>query len=72
MKRASRRSIRDSKETKKRFETAARFLEDLAVHADSDEEKQQFQAMARNFRLAVKGKPKSRKRSKGESPANPK
>ena len=72
MKRASRPSIRDSKETAKQFETAARLLEDLAIHADNDEEKREFLAMARNFRLADRGKPKSPKRYKGESAANPK
>jgi hypothetical protein len=66
-----RQSIRDSKETTDQSETTARFLEDLAVHADSDNEKQQFLAIARNFRLAVQSKPTSPKRSKGESPANP-
>jgi hypothetical protein len=64
----TRKSIRDSKETAKQSETAARFMEDLAVHADSDNEKQQLLAIARNFRLAVHNKPTSPKRSKGESP----
>jgi hypothetical protein len=67
----TRQSIRDSEETAKQSETAARFLEDLAVHADSDNEKQQLLAIARNFRLAVYKKPKSPKRSKGESAARP-
>jgi hypothetical protein len=54
MKRASRQSIRDSKETAKQSETAARFLEDLAVHADNDEERQRCLAAAKHFRLAAK------------------
>jgi hypothetical protein len=38
MKRASRQSIRNSKETTDQSETAAQFLKDLAVHADDNEE----------------------------------
>jgi hypothetical protein len=50
MERPSRRSLLDSKES----ETAARFLEDLAVHADNDEERQRCLAVAKNLRSAAR------------------
>ncbi len=53
MKRSSRQSIRDSKETAKQSETTAQFLEDLAAHADNAKERQRCLAAARNFRLAA-------------------
>ena len=42
MKRASRQSIRDSKETTKQSETAAPFLENLAAKTDSNNERQRY------------------------------
>jgi len=39
MKRASQRLIRDSAGITDQYETTAQFLEDLAVHADSDKER---------------------------------
>jgi hypothetical protein len=36
-----------------RCETTAQLLEDLAAHADNDEERQRCLAVARNFRLAA-------------------
>ena len=52
------------------YETAAEFLEDLAEHADSDQEKQQCLAEARNFRVAARSTA-SHKRSKGKKKATP-
>jgi alkyl sulfatase BDS1-like metallo-beta-lactamase superfamily hydrolase len=63
MKRSSRQSIRDSKETAKQSETAAQFLEDLAGHADTAKERQRCLAVAKDLRSAAhstarKSKPK--------------
>jgi hypothetical protein len=69
MKRSSRQSIRDSKETAKQSETAARFLEDLAVHADNDEERQRCLAVAKDLRSAVHSTARKSKRKKSRNQA---
>jgi hypothetical protein len=53
MKRASCQLIQDSAETTGQCETTAQLLEDLAAHADNDEERQRCLAAARNFRLVA-------------------
>jgi hypothetical protein len=62
---ASSHSLLDSKES----ETAARFLEDLAVHADNDEERQRCLAVAKNLRSAARGTARKSKRQKMKNQA---
>jgi hypothetical protein len=64
MKRASRQSIRDSKEAAKQCQTAAQFLDDLAGHAHTDEEKQHCLAVAKDLRSAAHGMSRKSKRRK--------
>jgi len=71
MKRISQRLIGDPAGIADRYEVAAQFLEDLAMHADSDKERQCCFAAARNFRLGGQNKPANRKRPKGEMEPKP-
>jgi hypothetical protein len=64
MKRSSRQSIRDSKETAKQSEITALFLEDLAVHVNNAEERQGCLATARNYRLAAQNQTRRSQRTK--------
>jgi len=68
MKRGSRQSIRDSKETRQ-SKIAARFLEDLAVHADNDEERQRCLAVAKDLRSAAHSTARKSKRKKSRNRA---
>jgi hypothetical protein len=70
MKRALQQLVRDSAETTDQYETIAQFLEDLAVHADSDRERQSCLSAARDFRLAAQNKTANRKRPKGDAKPN--
>ncbi len=67
MKRAGQKLIRDSAGTTNPCETAARLLEDLAMGADSNKEKEDCLAAARDFRLAAGKQPALRKRPKGDA-----
>jgi len=62
MKRTSQQAV---PETTDQYETTAELLEDLAAHADCDQERRRCLAAARNFRRAAQSTA-SRKRSKGE------
>ena len=67
MKRASLQSIRDSKEIARQYKIAARFLEDLAVRTDSDEERQRCLAVAEDLRSAAHSTRRKSKRKRKKS-----
>jgi hypothetical protein len=69
MKRASGQSIRDSKEIARQSKIAARLLEDLAVHADNDEERQRCLAVAKDLRSAAHSTARKSKLKKSRNQA---